>query len=104
MIELKNIFIPIVSSVYIFFTVSSVNNTNESGCQPLVDPLSGCVDTVQPTELSDVFTFKFLKCYSPYVDAINLDHGTFSDVITFDGNGFGTEVLFFIIEVYSWAC
>ncbi|KAK0070514.1 fibrocystin-L [Biomphalaria pfeifferi] len=71
--------------------VSSANNTNESGCQPLVDPLSGCVDTVQPTELSDVFTFKFLKCYSPYVDAINLDHGTFSDVITFDGNGFGTE-------------
>ncbi|KAH9512877.1 Fibrocystin-L, partial [Bulinus truncatus] len=72
-------------------TSSSSQVPIDTNCSSVVDKMSGCVDSVSLTESTDHFQFKFLKCYSPYIDSISLDHGTFSDVISFSGKGLGTE-------------
>ncbi|GFS10808.1 polycystic kidney and hepatic disease-like 1 [Elysia marginata] len=62
-----------------------------SACSSVGSSISGCSDSTSLSPVSGKFNFRFLKCYSPYVETISTNNGTVNDVIQFTGKGFGTE-------------
>ncbi|GFN92114.1 fibrocystin-l, partial [Plakobranchus ocellatus] len=78
--------------------------TLSSACSSVTQQLRGCSDSASLSSVSGKFNFRFLKCYSPYVDSISTNNGTVDDVITLTGNGFGTETCQNEVKFAGAAC